>query len=56
MSKTEFWNEMNDVRAAMLAIGSARHVPMSPYPNEKDGVIWFISAQGTDLVKAVEAG
>ncbi|MEO2038708.1 MAG: pyridoxamine 5'-phosphate oxidase family protein, partial [Martelella sp.] len=56
MSKSEFWKEMDDVRAAMLGIGSARHVPMSPYPSEKEGVIWFITAQGTDLVKAIEGG
>ncbi|QQM33013.1 pyridoxamine 5'-phosphate oxidase family protein (plasmid) [Martelella lutilitoris] len=56
MSKSEFWKEMDDVRAAMLGIGSARHVPMAPYPNDKEGVIWFITAKGTDLVKAIEAG
>ena len=56
MSKSEFWNEMDEVRTAMLAIGTARHVPMSPYPDEDNEVIWFITAQGTDLVEAIEAG
>ena len=56
MSKTEFWKEMDDVRAAMLGIGSARHVPMSPYPVEDDQAIWFITAQGTDLVNALQKG
>ncbi|TCT34757.1 hypothetical protein EDC90_10301, partial [Martelella mediterranea] len=41
MSKSEFWKEMDDVRAAMLGIGSARHVPMSPldFPFKSGGLL-----------------
>ena len=56
MAVEKFWNEIKDVHAGMLAIGSARHVPMSPYPREADQAIWFITAQGTALVKAIEEG
>ncbi|MFS4437101.1 pyridoxamine 5'-phosphate oxidase family protein [Paracoccaceae bacterium GXU_MW_L88] len=56
MSEEKFWNELKDVRAAMLGIGDARHVPMSPYADKETGKIWFITAQGTDLVQATESG
>lgn len=56
MSKQDFWAHIDDIRAGMLAIGRARHVPMSPYPREEDAAIWFITAQGTDLVEALERG
>lgn len=56
MSEKAFWNEIDDVQALMLAIGHARHVPMSPYPVEEDRAIWFITAQGTDLVEALQGG
>ena len=56
MSKETFWNRMEDVRAAMLAIGEVQHVPMSPYADAKDGAIWFITAQGTDMVDAIQGG
>lgn len=52
MSTETFWNEMQDVHAAMFGVGAARHVPMSPYADEGSGSIWFITAQGTDLVEA----
>ena len=56
MTKADFWEEMRNVRAAMLAIGNARHVPMSPYPDAGESAIWFITAVGTDLVDSVTAG
>lgn len=56
MHTEKFWKELSDVRAAMLAIGDARHVPMSPYARAEDGAIWFITAQGTALVDALTAG
>lgn len=55
MSNEKFWSEIKDVRAAMLAIGTARHVPMTLYPREDDQAIWFITAKGTALVEALEA-
>ncbi|MBW3098192.1 pyridoxamine 5'-phosphate oxidase family protein [Pseudohoeflea coraliihabitans] len=56
MSDKRFWEAMDDVRAAMLSIGSARHVPMSPYPEADRNRMWFIGAAGTDLVEALDAG
>lgn len=56
MSKERFWDGMEDVRAAMLAVGEARHVPMSPYSDQKSGALWFITANGTDIVEALSAG
>lgn len=56
MTKERFWEDLGSVRAAMLAIGDARHVPMSPYPDAETGAIWFIGAKGTDLVEALGAG
>lgn len=56
MSKEVFWDEMEDVNAAMLAVGSKRYVPMSPYTDAAAGAIWFITAQGTDAVDAAAGG
>lgn len=56
MSAEKFWKEMEDVHSAMLAIGEARHVPMSPYARQDDGAIWFMTAQGTALVDALTRG
>lgn len=56
MSKEKFWSEMDDIRAAMLEVAPARFVPMSPYPDAEDGAIWFITAQGTDIVDVLEGG
>lgn len=52
----QFWKEIKGVNSAMLAIGSARHVPMSPYARQEESAIWFITAQGTDLVTALTKG
>ena len=52
----KFWKEMEGVHSAMLGIGSARHVPMSPYARSEDRAIWFITAQGTELVEAITRG
>ncbi|MDO8884982.1 MAG: pyridoxamine 5'-phosphate oxidase family protein [Pseudotabrizicola sp.] len=56
MSVEKFWKELEGVRSSMLAIGSARHVPMAPYAKQDDRAIWFITAQGTALVEAVTRG
>ncbi|GLS85848.1 hypothetical protein GCM10010873_08220 [Cypionkella aquatica] len=56
--KQEFWARMADVRAAMLGIkGEGKLVAMSPQLDDKyPGVVWFITAKGTDLAKGVQAG
>ncbi|NEX47786.1 pyridoxamine 5'-phosphate oxidase family protein [Pseudotabrizicola algicola] len=51
-----FWKEMESVHSAMLSVGDARHVPMSPYARKEDRAIWFITAQGTALVEAITSG
>ncbi|MDT8857382.1 pyridoxamine 5'-phosphate oxidase family protein [Paracoccaceae bacterium Fryx2] len=56
MSVEKFWKEMEGVHSAMLAVGNARHVPMSPYARKADGAIWFITAQGTGIVDEVTRG
>ena len=54
--KTEFWSRIAKVQAGMLQAENARPVPMSPYAEEKEGAIWFITADGTDVVKAAQGG
>lgn len=56
MSVETFWKQLEGVHSAMLAVGDARHVPMSPYARQDDNAIWFITAQGTELVDAVSRG
>ncbi len=57
MSKTladKFWDRLEDTRTGMMGATGARPVPMSHYVDDDDPekVIWFITAKGTDLVKA----
>ncbi|MFN3722219.1 MAG: pyridoxamine 5'-phosphate oxidase family protein [Paracoccaceae bacterium] len=52
----KFWKEMEAVHSAMLAVGDARHVPMSPYARHEDRAIWFITAHGTAMVEALANG
>ena len=54
MSAEDFWDTLKGVNAAMLAVGDARHVPMSLNSDKHAKAIWFMTAQGTDLVKAIE--
>ena len=55
--KSEFWNRIENVRAAMLGIkGQGRLAAMSPQVDDDfPGDIWFITADGTDLAKGVES-
>jgi general stress protein 26 len=56
-SRDKFWDRLENVNAGMLGVfGEARHVPMSHYADQPLNRLWFITARGTDLVKAVEAG
>lgn len=57
MSKTEFWDRIETVNAGMLDVaGGARWVPMSHYADRATNVLWFITAEGTQIVDAVTAG
>lgn len=55
-NKQTFWDRLDDVQAGMLDAGDARFVPMSHYIDREAGALWFITAEGTDLVEAVKAG
>ena len=57
-AKQNFYDNMEDVRAGMLGLASdGKLVPMSPnFDDEDPAAIWFITAQGTDLVNGVSAG
>lgn len=51
----EFWDRIDGVTAGMLGFeGSDRLVPMSHYADKPLGILWFITAAGTDLVDALE--
>lgn len=59
MAKSDetFWNRLEDVNAGMLGLaGDRRPVPMSHYADEDEKALWFITADGTDLVKAASTG
>lgn len=55
--KHEFWDRIEDVRACMLGLADKGPlVAMSPQVDDDlPGHIWFITAKGTDLAKAVES-
>lgn len=50
-----FWDRVGDARAVMIDI-DGRAVPMSPYSDREAGVVWFITAEGTDAHKAATGG
>ncbi|KQI68313.1 hypothetical protein AN189_10915 [Loktanella sp. 3ANDIMAR09] len=51
-AKTDFWDRIDDVQAGMLGLtDNGKLVPMSPTLRKaRDGKIWFIAADGTELV------
>jgi len=52
----EFWPRLDDVQAGMLNVDQGRPVPMSHYSDREAGKLWFITADGTDLVNALRSG
>lgn len=57
MSESVFWDRLAKVNAGMLAAGeSPRFTPMSHNADRDARRLWFITAQGTDLVEATGAG
>ena len=54
----EFWDRIEDVRACMLGLANEGPlVAMSPQvDDDMPGKIWFITAKGTELAKAVVSG
>ncbi|PJE31861.1 General stress protein 26 [Pseudooceanicola antarcticus] len=41
------FDRLGDVTAGMLMTGPDTHIPMSHYADADEGVLWFISAEGT---------
>ncbi len=57
MNKEEFWDRAEAINAGMLdATNGDRLVPMSHYADREAATLWFITAKGTQVVEAVEAG
>ena len=56
--REEFWDRLEDVRACMLGLANEGPlVAMSPQvDDDAPGKVWFITAKGTDLAKAVATG
>jgi len=53
----QFWSRLDDVNSGMLGTtDEARLVPMSHYADRDAGVLWFITAKGTDLATAATHG
>ncbi|TBN50078.1 general stress protein [Paracoccus sediminis] len=52
-----FWDRLDDINSGMLGLAEdPRLVPMSHYAEPEAKVLWFITAKGTDLAKAVSDG
>lgn len=55
--QTTFWNRLDGINAGMLGTTDAlKFVPMSHYADPDVGALWFITAQGTDLVAKAQSG
>ena len=52
----QFWPRLKGVQAGMLNVEGGRPVPMSHYPDREANRIWFITAQGTDIVESLKGG
>lgn len=42
-----FWTRAKELKTIMLEL-DGRSVPMTPYADRNEGVIWFITAEGTE--------
>jgi general stress protein 26 len=57
MNRDIFWDRIGSVKAGMLAVeADGRMVPMTHNADADQNTLWFISAQGNDLVTAAETG
>lgn len=54
--KNEFWDCMEDIRSGMLTTHKGRAIPMSHYVDQDAKVLWFITADDTELAKAAQSG
>ena len=46
-----FWTRAKELKTVMLDLGG-RSVPMTPYADRNEGLIWFITAEGTEAHEA----
>ncbi|WP_134681736.1 pyridoxamine 5'-phosphate oxidase family protein [Paracoccus ravus] len=52
-----FWKRLQDINAGMLGTHERmKLVPMSHYADPDEKALWFITAEGTDLVEEVKGG
>ena len=55
--KDTFWKRLGDINAGMLGTADKlKFVPMSHYADPDAAALWFITAEGTDLVAQASAG
>ncbi|WP_010140665.1 pyridoxamine 5'-phosphate oxidase family protein [Oceanicola sp. S124] len=50
------FDRLADITAGMLMTGPDTHIPMSHHADAERGVLWFITAEGTEAHKAAIAG
>lgn len=51
-----FWKRTGSINAGMLGtVDKLKLVPMSHYPDRAESALWFITAEGTDLVEQVKS-
>ena len=57
-ARAQFFEQMERVNAGMLKVSDAdlHSQPMSPYPEAEAGVIWFLTNDDNELMRAVGAG
>lgn len=54
--KHDFWKQLKDVRAGLLAADGERPVPMAPHADKEENAIWFITAKGSAAARAAKSG
>ncbi|WP_343502553.1 pyridoxamine 5'-phosphate oxidase family protein [Alloyangia pacifica] len=53
--KHDFWKQLKDVRAGLLAADGERPVPMAPHADKEENAIWFITAKGSAADRAAKS-
>lgn len=48
-----FWDRAKELKTVMMEI-DGRAVPMTPYPDHGEGLVWFITAEGTEAHVAAQ--
>lgn len=56
VTQDTFWDGIEGIQAGMLGLADARPVPMSHYVDREAGALWFITANGTELSRALQSG